>query len=240
MAEQINYIYFDEIDSTNLYLKKNYQSIPANSVVSTGFQNNGRGRYDRSFVSSRNQNVLFSILLKDKFSFDNFENICLLSGAAVSMTLAKNHIKSSIKWPNDILINGKKTCGILLEGVSTSVMQALIVGIGLNVNQMAFNNLPNATSMKLESGVEFNTKKLLVEIVDTFFMLLNDLKKGKNSFIDYVKENNYYKDKEVGALLNGEKVRIKVLDILNDSHLLIELNGEKKEVNNCELTFHIK
>ena len=106
----------------------------------------------RCWESSKGENLLFSLLLKDEELINKYSCVSILSGTVI-LSVLKNIYRIDnvkIKWPNDVYINDKKACGILLEGVSVSKkIECVIVGIGINVNQKEFLN-SNATSISLE------------------------------------------------------------------------------------------
>ena len=134
--------HFKTIDSTSSYLKREYKSLKNFTFVSSDFQTKGRGRNTRSWISDKNTNLLFSFLLKEEKLVDNFASISILSALSVIKVLVKMKINNvSLKWPNDVFINDSKVAGILLEGISeNNKLDAVIVGIGINVNQTDFDN----------------------------------------------------------------------------------------------------
>ena len=133
---------FDVIDSTNLYLKQNYQNEDNFTFVSALFQNKGKGRNVRKWQSTSGDNLLFSLLIKDKNILKNYQCLSMLTATAIFKVLKSLSIENvSIKWPNDVYVNDKKICGILLEGISyDNELKAIVIGVGLNVNENSFNN----------------------------------------------------------------------------------------------------
>lgn len=172
-----NFIYCEEVDSTNNYLMtakmKNDQD---GAVVFAERQTAGKGRKDRKWYSTKDQNLTFSIMLKQKFTEKNVNIINL--GTAVSIALSLENLfqlRVNLKWPNDVLINDKKVAGILLESSSTgNKIDKLVIGIGINVNQISFQGAYNITptSVKLEAGTEIDRERLLAEILNNFEEIL--------------------------------------------------------------------
>jgi BirA family transcriptional regulator, biotin operon repressor / biotin---[acetyl-CoA-carboxylase] ligase len=234
------FLEFDSIDSTNKYLKEHYNELHSEAVCSALFQEKGKGRFDRSFVANKGDGATFSILLKDKFCFDNFGLLSLMTGAVVCSYLETMGFNASIKWPNDVYIGDKKVCGILLESVSINELVALVVGIGLNVNQKEFpSDLPNATSMFMNCKIELDVRMITHQIVNLFFECLNAFKKGDNSFIEYVQKHNYLKNKEVFARVIDKEETLLVTDIDQNGHLICKTkDGEIKSLKTGEVTFH--
>ncbi len=237
---ELNYLKFDEIDSTNLYLKNNYDKLPNWTIVQANFQTAGKGRFSRTFEVDKGRGMIESILLKDDFAFDNHELLSILTGVALCKTLEKYGFDPMIKWPNDVLLNGKKVSGILLESVIREKMEALIIGVGVNINQDKFpKELNNAISLKMVSNKEISVEEFSNVFNKTFsvmyekFMVTNE-----KSFINYVKNKNYFKGKFTDAYINGVKTRVKVLDILDNGHLLVNDGNYDVEIESGEITFH--
>ena len=153
-------IKLNAIDSTNSYLKKLALEKPLApfTVVWTTNQTNGRGQMGSNWVSEEGKNLTFSVLVKDVV--ENIEGIFDLN-VCVAVTLIEvlenyNLSNLAIKWPNDILADKKKIAGVLIENsIKSSGEIVSIVGIGINVNQENFSDLPQASSLK--SKREFQT-----------------------------------------------------------------------------------
>ena len=135
-------IHFKKIDSTNTYLKENYQKLQNFTFVSASYQNKGHGRYNRVWESNKNENLMFSLLIKDKKLISMFSSLSLATSTAILKVLESYKLNNlSIKWPNDVYVKDKKICGILLESISNNTdIDVLVVGVGLNVNQKDFSD----------------------------------------------------------------------------------------------------
>jgi len=137
MSENIgcHIIRLKEIDSTNSYLKDKSELLQRNGlVVITEMQVSGRGRAGRKFTSVKGNNVTFSVVLHPNLPLEEIQIFALLAGVAVARVL-ENYVKNiRFKWPNDVLVNEKKICGILLETINIPdhSFPVLIMGIGLN------------------------------------------------------------------------------------------------------------
>jgi BirA family biotin operon repressor/biotin-[acetyl-CoA-carboxylase] ligase len=124
-----------EVGSTNTYLKDNSELLKQHGlVVITEMQTSGRGRAGRKFVSLPKKNVTFSVVLHPCLALGKVQVFSLLAGIVVSRVLEKYINGVRLKWPNDVLVNGKKICGVLLETVKIPQQKfpVLILGIGLN------------------------------------------------------------------------------------------------------------
>lgn len=120
----------DEIDSTNTYFKDNYMSHNTKSILIALKQTNGRGRFLRKWES--NEDLTFSILFKEKY------NNAIIAPLSIVMALDSLRIETTIKWPNDIYLNGKKLAGILIEEIFNTDYIASVVGIGINLTDKNF------------------------------------------------------------------------------------------------------
>lgn len=150
---------FDAIDSTNSHLKRYHQGYPDHTFVRAKYQEKGRGRFDRKWVSARDRNLLFSLLLKHVA----VRSIDQIQKRVVRVLLSFFHgygITARFKEPNDIHVKGKKIAGILIETQgSGDSYEIVIIGIGINVNQVEFAPIP-ATSMALETGRTYDPDAL--------------------------------------------------------------------------------
>ncbi|MGB9722178.1 MAG: biotin--[acetyl-CoA-carboxylase] ligase, partial [bacterium] len=150
--------YLDEVDSTNEYAKNLLNDAKDGTVVLADIQTNGKGRLDRQWYSPEGGLYLSVILFTEKPLL-----IPILAGVAICETFNNNYdILPGIKWPNDILLNGKKIGGVLVETVDTAV----IVGIGINLNIVEF---PEELK-EIASSIFIETKKRLDKM-----MVYNDL-----------------------------------------------------------------
>jgi len=137
MSESIGkrIIRLTEVGSTNTYLKDNSELLKQHGlVVIAEMQTSGRGRAGRKFVSLPQKNVTFSVVLHPGLALGEVQVFALLAGIVVARVLEKYINGVRLKWPNDVLVNGKKICGILLETIKipTQNFPVLILGIGLN------------------------------------------------------------------------------------------------------------
>lgn len=164
-----SFYFFEELPSTNSYAKKLKESGPLHgALVLTDHQTAGRGQYDRKWDTDSGQNLTFSLI----FEPQKAERLSLLTLAcALSITEAIYEtcgILSVLKWPNDILVEGKKLSGILTETLFLgNRLERVVVGIGLNVFQTEFEaGLANkTTSLKLEADPKCSREELLAYIL---------------------------------------------------------------------------
>lgn len=159
------------IDSTNSYLKQliSNQFVENYTVVLTQNQTNGKGQMGSKWESQAGKNLTMSVLIKDSLLSigEIFSLNCLISIAVLEVLKTKGSLDLSVKWPNDIMSGNYKIGGILIENniKSDGEIQS-VVGIGINVNQTNFTDLPKASSLKNSTGQHFELHNLVVEIVE--------------------------------------------------------------------------
>ena len=164
-------IKLDAIDSTNDFLKSlSSHDEPENfTVVTAENQTKGKGQMGEKWSSEAGKNLIMSVLVKD-FLFDNekvFDLSIVVSLAVTEVLKSLNIPDICIKWPNDILSYNKKLAGILIENTIKSDGRILsVIGIGMNVNQTDYSELPNASSLAVISGKTFNKETPAVLIVE--------------------------------------------------------------------------
>ena len=166
MKLQFNIIWHDCVSSTNTTLRnlaEEMPGLPSGTVIAAREQTRGRGRLDRAWVSGKDENLTFSLYLRTEIAAHQLPSAAMAAAVAVADFLENEGMQASLKWPNDVLVNGKKICGILSEAVSGGVM----IGIGLNVNMEKTTHIDQpATSMRLESGKPYDREPLLPSLLE--------------------------------------------------------------------------
>jgi BirA family transcriptional regulator, biotin operon repressor / biotin---[acetyl-CoA-carboxylase] ligase len=169
LSDSIYHIKLDAIDSTNDYLKKlALENTTRNfTFLTTKNQTKGKGQRGTTWYSEEGKNLIMSVLIKniDIRPADLFYCNVIVS-CSILQFLLDYDLKCTVKWPNDIMADSKKIAGILIENVFKADGKInAIIGIGLNVNQSHFDNLPNATSMKNQTQKEYDLNQLAEGIV---------------------------------------------------------------------------
>lgn len=164
-------IKLDAINSTNDFLKEISKKQPVENytVVVAHSQTQGRGQMGTRWSSEDGKNLIMSILIKDLLI--EIEDVFVLNAMiAVSIVEALSRFSIpnlSVKWPNDIMSDSKKIAGVLIENsIKTDSSITSIVGIGLNVNQDKFENLPQASSLFLQTGSVYDLDQILLEVME--------------------------------------------------------------------------
>ncbi len=225
-------IKFDVIDSTNTYLKTNYESLDNLTVVTSEHQTNGKGRLGRTWVDE--DDLLFSILIKE--NIEKPTDYSFLIGAVLVKVLSNYNPK--IKWPNDIIINDKKCIGILLEGVTKEKQECVIIGVGINVNTTKFPEdlLFKATSLRNESNKRIDKESLLEKIIEEFINEYSDYKNKKSNYLNIVRNNFYLDNKDISFLYNNKEEKGNVQGIDDEGNLIVKTNDKILYLNSGEVT----
>ncbi len=168
--------YFPTVDSTNTKARElAADGAPAGTVVIAGVQTAGRGRQGRSWTSDPGKNLLASVILRPRIDPARLGIVSLwASVSAAACVTSASGMSAGCKWPNDVMLSGKKICGILSESVlkaggadaeaKVDSVDAVILGIGLNVNQTSFPAL-NATSLRLVTGRDHDLAAVLCSLL---------------------------------------------------------------------------
>ena len=229
-------IRLSEVGSTNTYLKDNSELLKEHGlVVIAEMQTSGRGRAGRKFVSLPDKNVTFSVVLHPGLALGEVQVFALLAGIVVARVL-ENYIEGvRLKWPNDVLVNGKKICGILLETITIPQQNfpVLILGIGLNTKGF-LKEYPQelqklVTTLEAEiyqnSNVINGTEDQPALDNETVFQLL--LSELECCFAEF--SNNTTANREVGYLINARSA------LLNEWLKRSQAKGRKvRSLNNIE------
>jgi BirA family biotin operon repressor/biotin-[acetyl-CoA-carboxylase] ligase len=225
-----NIIHFDSIESTNSVAKGFADSDGFNgSVVISEEQTNGRGRLGRNWVSPKYKGIWMSIILKPDINPVDAVNLTQAAAAAVVKATGEIGIKTLVKWPNDIVINNKKVCGILTEmNAELTRINYVVVGMGINVN-VDMHEFPDdikgtATSLKIETKAPINRQELAARILNNFeglyikYINNNDIQ----SSINICREYSAVIGKDVYVINKEKYMEAHVIDIDNSGRLLVK------------------
>ena len=231
-----NFVYCEEVDSTNSVLfDKSSRYNQNGTVLLAEKQTKGKGRKDRIWYSAKEQNLTFSILLNGRKYLSLNPNL-INFGASLAIALSIENLyqlKVNLKWPNDILINGKKTAGILLETSSRgNKFEKIVIGIGLNVNQTFFQGSFNIqpTSIKSELNQLVEREKLLAELLNNFEEILEKVENDPAWILnDWRAHCNMIGDKI--SVNEGDSVKYGIFeDIDNNGYLLLKSDNKIEKI----------
>ncbi len=174
--------FFPAIDSTNEEIKRNAaKNFLEGTVVIADHQTRGKGRRGRSWHSEPAMGLYLSTLLKPNLPPEDLACLTLMAGVA-TVSAVQRHTPATLKWPNDILVNGKKLAGILCECIAEpGTHPAVIVGIGINLNHTRFpeNIRDVATSLKLETGENVNCAEVARHLLQNLDAEYKEFLRGK-------------------------------------------------------------
>lgn len=197
-GEQMRIIELDTVKSTNSYAKAEIECLQDKTVIIAKHQTSGRGRLTRSWVDLGEGNLFMSIVLKPSEKFNEiYSNLTQYLSVVLCRVLKKYGLEAQIKWPNDVLINGKKIAGILSESVMFpgGKLKGIILGIGVNLNaeQSDIDAIPDkiATALNIETGRAIDLKDFSNKLLDEFFANYDEfLNKGFELIKkDYINRN---------------------------------------------------
>lgn len=224
-------VYMPECHSTNaeaLALLQRSRPVAEGTVVITDNQMAGRGQRGNTWESEPWRNLTFSIILKPTFLHpkDQFALNMAVSLGLYDYLIAQT-ADAKIKWPNDMMLGNKKTCGILIENqVSGRQIQSTIVGIGLNVNQLRFD-VPTATSLAINRGHEFDLNRVLPELLERIEARYLQLRTGMNLRTEYIEA--LYGRGERRKFKTGDKIFEGVISGIDAAGLLeVEIDSGKR------------
>jgi len=166
-----NIYYYDNISSTNdAAYRLAEEGEDEGAIVIAGSQSKGKGRLGRNWVSPRGGGIYMSLILRPDAETDEIQALALIVASSITHVIRDTYsLEAQIKWPNDILIDGRKVCGILTEiKAQPDRVEFLVLGIGLNVNTPQSKLPPVATSLKNESKKTVNRAELLKMILEEF------------------------------------------------------------------------
>jgi len=213
-------INFDVIDSTNDYIKNNISKLDDGVVVTANSQTKGRGRRENTWQSQVG-NLYFSFLVKQKVLRENIFFFNMLTAVTIVKVLEKYQIKSTIKYPNDIVVGNKKIAGILMETSGFKALDSIVIGVGINVNQEDFVELNyKATSIMLVTKKVFSTKDLLNDFITEY----NHLSSEKNIYKLYLDYSTI-----IGKAIIYKNKKYQIVNIFSNGNL--KLKNEQTSVN---------
>ncbi|MFT6165438.1 MAG: BirA family biotin operon repressor/biotin-[acetyl-CoA-carboxylase] ligase [Vicingaceae bacterium] len=239
---QFQFIHLNSVHSTNIYafeLLRQKNSVEG-TVITTNYQEEGKGQLGQKWDSEKGKNLQFSIIMSPKIEVENQFQLSQL--VAISLkewldTMAVDDVK--IKWPNDILVKGKKIVGVLIENsIQGREISHSIIGIGINVNQESFANFTRpATSLRLELDRLLDRQLLLDHLLQVF----------RSNYVQFISGNLNLQQMYLNSLFGfgtpqqysdeeGEFLGV-ILGVLPSGKLQVNRNGKLKSYDLKELKF---
>ena len=216
-------------NSTNTYLKNllKEKQVKDLSCIWALSQTQGRGQQGAKWISEPGKNLTFSVLKKfENLSSEYHFLLNMEVSLAIFRALKKLYIPDlAVKWANDILSSKKKICGILIENtLHKEQISASIIGIGLNVNQVFFNDLPNVSSLQKIMGHPFDLEEVLLLICQELEVSLKSLSPTRfETMLDEYHTHLFRKDKpSTFEYPNGERFMGYIRGVSHNGQLQVE------------------
>lgn len=236
-------VYLEVVDSTNNEAKKlAREGAKEGTLVIADEQQGGKGRLGRTWSSPPKEGIWMSLILRPEILPSEASQLTLIAGANMCEAIKKETgLDAKIKWPNDIVVNGKKVCGILTEmSAQVEGIDYVVVGIGVNVNMKAFpEDLPYASSLAIEGGKTYGRKQIVRSFLEGFEKDYESyMKKPNLSFIkERYEQNCITLHKTVKLISRDEEIVAYALQINEEGALIVEMeDGTKKNISFGEVS----
>lgn len=232
-----------ETDSTNNLGKRlSLQGAPHGTLVVAEYQSAGKGRLGRTWEAPEGSSVMMSVLVRPSFDPEYASMLTLIMGLSVARAVIDLGIDASIKWPNDVVVSGKKICGILTEmGIENGKIREVLIGPGINVNTEEFPRelQDKATSLFVETGKKYDRNQVIGLVMKKFeyyyekFVCTCDLSLVRDDYHEILANRNH----QVRILDKRQPFEGIALGINEAGELLVQMeNGEIREVRAGEVS----
>ncbi|MBU3804627.1 MAG: biotin--[acetyl-CoA-carboxylase] ligase [Candidatus Cellulosilyticum pullistercoris] len=235
--------YKGEIDSTNNQAKVlAREGAKEGHLIIAEHQSQGKGRLGRSWQSPAGTGIWMSLILRPHILPKYASQLTLIAGLSMCEVIQEiTGLEAKIKWPNDIVVNGKKVCGILTEmSAEMESINYIILGIGVNVNMAYFpEELPYASSLAIEGKKEYSRKAIIKAFLEKFEIDYKVYKKQPDltPIMERYEKNCITLNRKVKLLVSHEEVIAKATGISNEGELLVTLeDGTMKVVSSGEVS----
>lgn len=235
---------FDSLDSTNTEASR--QAIRGASeglCIVAREQTAGRGRQQRVWTSLKDAGLYCSLVLRPRLETRSWPLITLMSALAVGDAMLETfELKSDIKWPNDIHVDGRKVCGILSETVETAVGRAVIVGIGVNLKSHAETQelFVDAISVEEATGLLPDSESLLSSLISAMarrYMTLHQLDGREEILKEWTARSSYAEGMRVRVTLEDEILEGVTRGLASDGALRVQIDeGDIRLVHAGDVT----
>lgn len=233
-------IFLESVDSTNNYTAKVFKSdvISSGTVIMTDIQTSGRGQREKEWQSDAFANLLVSIAAD--INLWGIRNLISLNHiVALSLRFfVKKHVSDvKIKWPNDIMVKGKKIAGILIENQITSTQRKSVIGFGVNINQTTFD-APRATSLFLETKRLHQPKMLIYEVINALNYFIQEYhSKGEEYIHQLFNQQLWLNNEEHLFRFDGIEKRGRIVSTTKEGNLVVRFLDEEKHFSNGTVNY---
>ena len=241
LPEGVELYFYDSIDSTNTQAKRLLaEGLSGNALVTANEQTAGRGRQGRSFYSPKNTGIYYSYVFHPQKTLA--DAVFITTAAAVSVIRAIERlsaVKPTIKWVNDVYVEGKKICGILTEAVSdfeSGALESVIVGIGINVSTASFPEELRDTAASL-GDASITRAQLLNTAVEELVKVAEDLENP--AIMEDYKRHSAVIGKEITFIKNGTTTKAVAVDIDEKGGLVVKTEQGTLTLSSGEITVRL-
>lgn len=238
-----NLVFVPECHSTNDLALQLCQQSPATegSLIITSHQTNGRGQRGNSWHASPGMNLTFSLIFKPTFLAigDQFLLNIFASLAVLDYLKSRVDLPIHVKWPNDVLIEGQKICGILIENqLQGNQFQSIVVGIGVNINQKEFAPGVTATSLALKSLKNHDLQSELELLLQKIEVRYLQLKEGRHTQLkeDYIRAL-FWRNEEHTFATNDKQFQGTITNIDEAGRLLVKIDNHVRAFELKEIAY---
>lgn len=226
---QLKIIKLNAIDSTSSYLKDLCKTVELDDpfIVLAEKQTKGRGQMDATWQSQSGKSLTFSVFKRfSDLTTEEHSRITFAVSLGIKSAMEKFNVPGlSIKWPNDIMSYQKKIGGILIESQTKGDhLVSSIIGVGLNVNETSFDKLPHASSMRLETGVNFSIDEVFQKIYESILQQLDLVCRSEHLGLKEEYEASLFRKDMVSVFENesGERFNGIIKGVTKSGQLLLE------------------
>jgi BirA family biotin operon repressor/biotin-[acetyl-CoA-carboxylase] ligase len=236
-------ITYENLDSSSLEAKRIIEAGSAknNLVIWVKNQTNGHGRYGRIWENSGNGNLTFSFILKNNRKIENISIYPFIIALAIKDSIEEYitpDYQLTFKWPNDILLNGKKIAGILLEStIKNNIIKYIIFGVGINILSSP-PNLEYATYLCKGEIKNINLEKLIKKIVlnSKKYLHLADSYQDDQIIYDLWLKNAHHLGQEVTVVSGNEEIK-GIFETIDNGNLIVNKNNIRKKIVTGDVFF---
>jgi len=224
-------ITFNSLPNTNDFLME-LSKKDANSwtVIHALNQTQGKGYAGNEWKVEANENLTFSLLIKSALDYKDLIALNEWVAYCIYLTLTQYTRGIAIKWPNDIILNDKKVCGVLIQNYKSNNTMHSVIGIGINVNQTDFNQFPKASSLANETDKTYDIVSILTDLLQimqrNFHLILeqkfDEIHTTYNSLL-------YRKGQQSKFRIQNELHWGEIIETTKHGSLVVEIEGEQKE-----------
>lgn len=236
-------VLLDEVDSTNSYLMRQGQNSPEGLAVIAKYQTAGKGRLGRNWHNEPGQTLCLSVLLEG-YKPEDMSLLPLMVGLAVrEAVFTLCGVSPAIKWPNDVLLSGKKICGILCESRISQTNSYVVCGAGVNLTQQRAvfdeQDLSHATSLLLETGKTVTPEQMASAILNALEQLLDTYREEGFAPLKAAYQTHCANvGRDITFVKDGETHTGTATGIDTDGALICEVEGKQIHLRAGEVSLH--